>query len=340
MRYWTQIAPLPAAELAGHVRGLEDAGVEGVWAPQTFGAPFGMLCAAAMATQKLQLGCGIALGFTRGPLETACNAMDLDLISGGRCILGLGSSAQDQIEKRYGGVFGKPLAHMRELVSLVREIIAKAHLGELGKFEGEYYQLDFTGFRTLQAPIRTRIPIHLPAIFEKACEQAGEIADGLVGHPLWTEAWIAGKIAPGLARGLAKSGRTQAEFEVNLSPFVMINPDRKAAIDDARATIAFYTQSPHYNPYFDYIGFGDAARAIQAAAARNDFPGMVAACPDALVETIVILGPPDEVVEKLGHRLPIATTCTPKVAHVGLSPERLAEYTCRIAKQFYPNTQH
>src|SRR3546814_7927280 len=82
----------------------------------TFGAPFGPLCAAAASSSKLKLGAGIALAFTRSPLETACNAMDLDLISNGRAVLGLGSSARDQIEDRYGMNYGKPLAHMREVV--------------------------------------------------------------------------------------------------------------------------------------------------------------------------------------------------------------------------------
>src|SRR3546814_3658309 len=79
---------------------------------------------------------------------------------------------------------------MREVVSLVRTFIARAHLGELGKIEGEYYNLNMTGFRTLEPPERTEIPIFLPGIFEKALEQAGTIADGLIAHPLWRVRWI------------------------------------------------------------------------------------------------------------------------------------------------------
>src|SRR3546814_17445778 len=97
--------------------------------------------------------------------------MDLDLISNGRAVLGLGSSARDQIEDRYGMNYGKPLAHMREVVRLVRTFIARAHLGELGKIEGEYYNLNMTGFRTLEQPVRTEIPNFLPRSEERRVGQ-------------------------------------------------------------------------------------------------------------------------------------------------------------------------
>src|SRR3546814_6091816 len=133
LNYWAYIPPIPAEEIARAVRYYGSDGLEGIWISHTFGAPFGPLCAAGASSSKLKLGAGIALAFTRSPLETACNAMDLDLISNGRAVLGLGSSARDQIEDRYGMNYGKPLAHMREVVSLVRTFIARAHLGELDR---------------------------------------------------------------------------------------------------------------------------------------------------------------------------------------------------------------
>ena len=177
----------------------ESASLEGIWASQTFGAPFGPLSAAAVVSKRLKLGTGIALAFVRSPLETACNIMDLDLISGGRSVLGLGSSAQSLTEGAFGMPYGKPLRHMREVIGLVRLIVAKAHTGELGLLEGEYHRLDLSHFRTFAPPVRTAIPIYLPAVFEKACELAGEIADGLLGHPLWNEQWIAEQTISGAA---------------------------------------------------------------------------------------------------------------------------------------------
>src|ERR1700757_759616 len=146
---WAQIAPMPNDALVATARAYESAGVEGVWAPQLFGAPFGTLSAVGAITNRLKLGTGIALAFVRSPLETACSAIDLDLMSGGRCILGLGSSARSPVVGSVGSIYGKPLAHMREIVGMIRAIVAKGHTGELQRLDGEYHHLDLTNFRLL-----------------------------------------------------------------------------------------------------------------------------------------------------------------------------------------------
>src|SRR5208283_4235580 len=168
-KIWAQLPPLPRAQLVAAVRRYETAGLEGLGASQTFAAPFGTLCAAATVSETLHLGTGIALAFVRSPLETACNILDLDRISDGRAVLGLGSSAQSLTEGAFGMPYGKPLAHMREIVSMVRQIIAKGDTGELGLLEGQYHRLDLRHFRTLAPPVRRNIPVYLPAVFQKAC---------------------------------------------------------------------------------------------------------------------------------------------------------------------------
>ena len=135
--------------------------------------------------------------------------------------------------------YGKPLRHMREVIGLVRLLVAKAHTGELGVLEGEYHRLDLSHFRTFAPPVRTAIPIYLPAVFEKACELAGEIADGLLGHPLWNEKWIAEQTLPALRRGLRRGGRERDAVTLNLQMFVAVNSDRRAAIEDARPSVTY-----------------------------------------------------------------------------------------------------
>lgn len=332
---WAELPVLPTDELVPLVQGWEAAGVEGVWAPQIFGAPFSTLAAAAAVTKRIKLGTGIALAFTRSPLETACSAIDLDHISDGRVVLGLGSSAESQIEGSFGMAYGKPLTHMREVVSMVRSIIAKGHSGELQRLEGEYHTLDLSHFRLVRPARRPAIPVYLPAVFEKACIQAGEIADGLLGHPLWTTAWLRDKVGASVKQGLAKAGRQRSDIAINLMIFTVINHDRSEAICDARANIAFYTQSPQYLRYFAEIGFGKQAQAIQQAFAVQDYEAMAKACPDEMVSSITILGSADEVRAQIAERAEHADAITPVVPQFGIAPDKAALYRQRIADLFY-----
>ena len=332
---WAQLPPMPRERLVAAVAAYESAGLEGIWSSQTFGAPFLPLSAAAAVSETLKLGTGIALAFVRSPLETACNIMDLDLISDGRAVLGLGSSAASLTEGAFGATYGKPLTHMREVIGLVRAIVEKGHTGELGLIEGEYHTLDLRHFRTLSAPVRSAIPIFLPAVFQNACAMAGEITDGLLGHPLWNEQWIGEEALPALKRGLDKAGRPRGAVTLNLQMFVAINDDRREAIEDARANIAFYSQSPQYLRYFDAIGMGAPARALQERFAVGDVPGMIAACPDEMVESIALVGSKDEVLRRFRARAEYADACTPVIPHYGLAQDKIDFYSAGIADLFY-----
>jgi probable F420-dependent oxidoreductase len=332
---WAELPVLPASELVPLVQGFEAAGVEGVWAPQIFGAPFTVLAAAAAVTKRIKLGTGIALAFTRSPLETACSAIDLDHISEGRAVLGLGSSAESQIEGSFGMTYGKPLKHMREIVSQVRAVIAKGHTGELKRLQGDYHTLDLSHFRLVRAPRRREIPVYLPAVFEKACEQAGAIADGLLGHPLWTTKWLHDRVAKHLKAGLDLAGRERRAVDLNLMMFTVINNNRAEAIADARANIAFYTQSPQYLRYFEAIGFGTEALAIQGAFTAQDYDAMAKACPDEMVCAMTILGSADDVRAQVAQRAAFANSITPVVPQFGIKPEKAAVYRQRIADLFY-----
>lgn len=334
-KVWSQLPVLPAGQLVALVQEWEAAGIEGVWVPQIFGLPQVTLAAAAAVTCRIKLGSGITLAFTRSPLETACTVIDLDHISDGRAVLGLGSSAQSQIEGSFGMPYGKPLAHMREVVQQVRAVIANGHTGELQKLEGEYATLDLSHFRLTGPARRSAVPIYLPAIFEKACEQAGEIADGLLGHPLWTTQWIHDKVGPHLGAGLEKSKRDRSDFDLNLMIFTVINDDRDEAIADARANVAFYTQSPQYLRYFEAIGFGKEAKAIQAAFAQQDFAGMEQACPDEMVSAITVLGSAADVKAQVIERASFADSITPVVPQFGMADDKAATYRQRIADLFF-----
>ena len=334
-RYWGLILPSDAATMTQVAQTSEAAGLEGLWGVQVYGPPFLPLAAAAMVTKRVKLGTGVALAFTRSPLETALSAIDLDTMSGGRMVLGLGTSIRWWNESWHGVTYGKPIAHLREVVRIVREIIAGAHGGKLGKIEGEYHKLDLTGFRTLAPSVRDRIPIYVPAVFEGGVRLAAEIGDGLPSHPIWSQRWIEKEVTQTLDATLTKVGRKRSEFDLNIWAFVAIDDDRKRAIDAARATVAFYASMEQYEKYFAAHGFQAQARAAFAAASRGDQAAMAAAIPDEMVTTFAIAGTVGQARERVENLWKHADSLTLGPPIIGMDPATIGRYTAAIAQTFY-----
>jgi probable F420-dependent oxidoreductase len=332
--YWEIVQSMPAPEMAELMRRFEDLGLYGVWSPQLHAPPFPTMAAAAMATKRLKLGSGIALAFTRSPMETALNALEIERLSGGRMVLGLGTGVREWNERAYGVVYGKPVGHLREIVTAVRAIIEKGHTGELGQIEGAYHKLDLRGFNTGRKPERSSIPIYLPALFEKTVVLAGEVADGLLGHPVWSLQWITDK-ATRLDQTLAAKGRKRDDFHVNLWNYAAISKDRKQAVDDMRGTIAFYSSIAQYQKYYAAHGFGAEADAAIEAAARKDTAAMLRAVPDEMVNTFAIAGTPDEARERISKMWEYADSMTLSPPQYFVPRARLAEYRSAIVDMLY-----
>ena len=331
--YWEIVQAMPAAELADLMRRFEDLGLYGVWSPQLHSPPFVTLAAAAMVTKRLKLGSGIALAFVRSAVETALSALDIDRLSGGRMALGLGTSVRDWNERVHGVPYGKPVAHLREVVNTVRAVIEKGHTGELGQMDGEYHKLDLRAF-SARKPVRASIPIYVPALFEKTVTLAGEAADGLLGHPVWSQSWVETQSAR-LDKTLAAKGRKRADFHVNLWNYAAIAKDRKQAIDDMRGTVAFYSSIAQYHKYYAAQGFGAQASAVIEAMARKDTAAMLKAVPDEMVTTFAIAGTPDDARERVAKLWPHADSMTLSPPQYFVTPARLNEYRTALTETLY-----
>ena len=199
-RHWAFLSPGRLATVRGEVERLTAAGVGGVLVPQIFGPPWATLGAAA-ACGELELASGIAMAFVRSPLETAMAALDLDRLSSGRFTLGLGSSVRAWNEDRFGVDYDRPVARLRELVGLVRRMVTLDEQPTIGRFEGEFWNVDLTGIR-LPRPVRPSLPITVAPLRSAMIEMAAEVADGILGHPVWSPAWITGGAREAIDRGL------------------------------------------------------------------------------------------------------------------------------------------
>lgn len=317
-RWWGVMPILPAPMMKGM-------GFEGCFSLQIYGPPFVPMAAVAAVTDTLKISTGIAVAGTRSPVETAFAAMELDTISQGRFILGLGTSLHSALCGIYGEPKRKLLSHLREVVNVVRYINANAHKG-MQPIHGEYFNAEWTEMMLTAPPVRENIPIWIAALKDKLTSMALEIADGLMVHALWTVDYTIAK-KPFIAAELARFGRQRSDVEINAWPWIAINKDKKQAIDDSRATVAAYVGYQEYEAFFDAIGFGDEARACQLAGGEHgDVSSVIKNVSDEMVEAFVKCGSVDEVLEKIEPFWDVVDSLTPMTPYRNLNMEQLTMY--------------
>ena len=336
-RQWAVLTPfVPGDVLTAQARQVESIGLAGIQAFQVWGAPWPTLAHCAAVTERVLLASAVANGLTRSPFETALTALDIDRLSGGRLILGLGPSVREWTEGFYGSAYDDPVTRLREAIEVIRLVIAKGHTGELTRYDGRYHHHDWSALlATLAPPLRTEIPIWLGATQLAMVRLAGEVAEGLVSHPIWSGEWLLRTAQPALEEALARAGKSRSDFHWNAWCWTAINSDRAEAVDDARATVACFAAMRQYEPYFAAHGFGAEAAACQAAHVAHDLDGWVRAVPDEMVETFVLAGTPDEVrkrVEQVSEAVDSFALVAPLT---GLESEKLVSYITAIAETFY-----
>ena len=324
-------SPAQMAELAQRA---EAGGIERVWVIELFRNAFTQATYLSTETSSVQLGTGIAWGFVRSPMSIAMSAMDIDEISGGRFTLGLGPGVKRLIETWHGVEYGRPAPHLRETIEAVRAIIASAAAVEPVRFEGEYHDLDVRGWFRGTPPVRAEIPIFTAAVQEGMSRMAGDVADGLIGHPLCSARWIEEKIIPAFETGLSRSGRNRSDFTFLPSICVAIDDDYERGLDAARRTVAFYSTVKTYMPLYELHGFGENAAQASAAFRKGDIEGVAAAIPDEMVECYCAVGTPDQVKAKVGEVADLADEIFPGAPNYFIPPEQIAEYNERIIEVF------
>jgi alkanesulfonate monooxygenase SsuD/methylene tetrahydromethanopterin reductase-like flavin-dependent oxidoreductase (luciferase family) len=258
----------------------------------------------------------------------------MDRISGGRFILGLGASVHSWTCGVFGAPDHKPITHLRETVAAVRHIVRGAHKG-LAPFEGEYYRADFEALQPMAPPVREEIPIWIAALRGPAVRLAAEVADGLMGHPIWSIEWAVEQMQPELEKGLARGSRRREDLELNLWLWCAPNTDEAEAIEDARATVAFYASAEQYESFFAAHGFRDEARRIQERVRHHDVLAHADLIPDDMVRTFVQCGKPEVVRERVERAWTVADSLCLVPPAYGLPPEKALKYQVEIANLFY-----
>jgi len=287
-------------------RTVESLGYDGLMVEETKVDPFVVMALAAQATSHVKVGTAVAIAFARSPTVTAMAAWNLQRLSGGRFILGLGTQVKGHIERRFGFHWSAPGPWMREYVQAVRAVWNSWQTGQPLDFVGEHYRLNLIVPLFDPGPIeQPRIPIHLAAVNEYMCQVAGEVGDGVRPHPVCTADYIEEIMLPALARGASLAGRSNNTYAVSIKPLIATAADEQTLRDrirDVRARISFYASTPAYRAAFVHHGLGDLADELKLLSKAQRWEEMPRFITDDVLEMYAVVGLFDDIAQKLKAR--------------------------------------
>jgi probable F420-dependent oxidoreductase len=325
------------ADLEAETLRAEAAGIECVLAPELFRAADTQAAYLAAKTSRIDVGTGITWAFARSPFIHAVTALDIDEMSGGRFRLGLGSGVKRLNETWLGADYGRPAPHLREAIEATRLIMRQAGEGAPIRYEGDYYDIDIKGWVRPHPPAReTPPPIYVAALQAGMSRMAGDVGDGLIGHPIQSLRWIDEVVVDAFEEGLRRSARARSDFDYIPTVCCAIDDDEGRALDLARRTISFYATVKTYAPLWEMHGFSDHAAAAGEAFRRGDLAAVPAAIPDAMVEAYCAAGPLDKVRERVEATAERADGLFLTPPTYFISPAELSEFQNRIIDAFGP----
>jgi probable F420-dependent oxidoreductase len=308
-------------EVAALAARAEAGGLESVWLAELDHSAFVQAAAAISATSRVGVGTAVALAFPRSPTVTAMTAWDLDEMSGGRFMLGLGPQVKRVLEARFSVRVDRPAPQMREYVRAIRTIWA-ANRGDAVTHEGEAYRITMPTFYGRPRPERRDTPILLAAVGPVMSGVCGEVADGLVGHPLASSRYLREGVLPAVAAGLERAGRPDNACPISATLIVSLGDDADDARRAARLQIAFYATTPSYKPILALHGRADLPRDLRRAFVSRDHARMAELIDDNVLDEIAVSGRLDEAADRLRAWEGVAERAILGVPWYGLSPER------------------
>ncbi|WP_235738822.1 LLM class flavin-dependent oxidoreductase [Nocardioides alcanivorans] len=316
------------AELVDAGRRAEAAGAEVLWVSELHRSATITAAALAAATTEAKVGTAIALAFTRSPMVTALEALDLDELSGGRFVLGLGTGVKRLNEDWHNASWGKPVGHLREVVRNLRHFWASCASGEEIALDGEWEPMRIRGYERPFEPVRTDIPIYLAAMGPAMTRLSGRIADGWISHELCSPSYLEAQILPELMTGLESAERKRADLDVVVSACCSVDSDPHAARRRVAGLVGFYAS---VRTYADFFAFHDLAddqqQVIDAFRAGTGADHLADVVTDRMVDALTMTGDRDHVAEKITDYRGLADSVklSPPTHGIAASETRLAQ---------------
>jgi alkanesulfonate monooxygenase SsuD/methylene tetrahydromethanopterin reductase-like flavin-dependent oxidoreductase (luciferase family) len=278
----------------------ERSGFDSVWSMEYYNrSAIVTLAALASTTTRIALGSGVAWAFGRSPLTLATDARSLDDLSGGRFSLGIGTGSPQSMSDWHGVSEPHPAPRAEEFVHLVREIW-QLHEQPVDH-DGRFYQCHLAPDPSARPLTHGTMRVLMAGVQPPMLRAAGAAADGLVGHPLFTRRYVEEVVRPSLAAG---ADRAQRDESVPISGMIIcaVADDAAAARRAAATQIAAYATRKASDALLDFNGYTAETAAIREAFALRDFPAMIAAVSDRMLDETAVFGTAKEAVERYRER--------------------------------------
>lgn len=296
--------------------------------------PFLPLAVAAEHTSRLELGTAIAIAFARTPMTLANIGWDLQALTGGRFVLGLGTQIAPHITQRFSMPWSEPVARLREMVAAIRAIWRSWETGERLSFAGRYY----THTRMIPAFDPGPNPFGPPRILTagfgpRMTALAGECADGFLVHPLNTRRSLEQLTMPAIAEGLARVGRSRSDIEITAVTIVVTGRSEEEFVrsrEAVREQLAFYGTTPAYRPVFELSGRGDLHVELKRRGAAGEWSAMSELIDDEFLAEVAVVGEPHEIAPQLRRRLGGITDHVSLVNNRAPDPRHFAEVVAQL----------
>jgi probable F420-dependent oxidoreductase len=281
-------------------------GLDGAWASEVKRDPFLCCLVAAQESPRMTIGTAIAVAFARSPMTVAATANDLQELSQGRFILGLGTQIKPHIERRFNMPWSSPAARIQEFVEALHAIWESWETGNRLNFAGEFYQHTLMTSMFSPGPNPFGRPkVFLAAVGELMTRATANVADGLLVHSFTTAKYLREVTVPIVTEGLTARGRTRKEFQILYPAFVAVGDTEeqlREAVQTTRARIAFYGSTPAYAPVLERHGWGALHGELNALSKRGEWDEMANLIDDEMLTTFAACGTPDEVGGQLVER--------------------------------------
>lgn len=317
----------------------EERGFDVVW---NSGDSVALNGAMTQVTRRPQFGTGVVRAFRHEALSLAVACADVQELSGDRFILGLGGGTKRANINEFGREFDHPATRIRELIHAMR-LAWNTPASEPVDYSGRYVQLTGNGLRgrgqalafgrpyevaeKRQPGDPRETPIYLAAVNRGMFRLAGDLCQGLCGHPMASVRFIEETAWPEIDIGLERSGRSRADFDHEAWIITAISGDREQALREVKHHMARFMATRSYAIVLDSQGYEDVRHAIQDAFFnhRGDDEALIAAVPDEVAREHAIFGTPDEVREQAARYEGVVDTSTFYCASSLMSKERIRE---------------